>query len=57
MTLPLRLSEARHHSSAWSRGDQLVIMGGSGAAGESTDTVSNDGAVTSRSFRMKYKTG
>ena len=56
--LPLRLSEARYGSSAWARGDQLVIMGGgwSDAAGESSETVSSDRAVTNRSFRMKYET-
>ena len=56
--LPLTLSEERWGSSIWSRGDQLVIMGGvSVAARESSETLSSDGAVTSRSFRMKYKTG
>ena len=54
--LPLTLSEERVGSSAWARGDQLVIMGGSGAE-KSSETVSSDGAVTSRSFRMKYPTG
>ena len=57
--LPLTLSEDRLGSSAWARGDQLVIMGGRSDAAEgqeSSETVSSDGAVTSRSFRMKYKT-
>ena len=55
--LPLTLSEERYYSSGWARGDQLVIMGGwSGAAEESSETVSGDGAVTSTSFRMKYET-
>ena len=55
--LPLTLTEEREYSIAWSRGDQLVIMGGhSDAAVESSETVSSDGAVTSRAFRMKYET-
>ena len=55
--LPVTLSENRDDSSAWARGDQLVIMGGqSDAARESSETVSSDGAVNSRSFRMKYDT-
>ena len=57
--LPLSLSEERLYSSIWDRGDQLIIMGGdswSDAAGWSSEIVSSDGAVTSRSFRMKYKT-
>ena len=57
VTLPVRLSEERYGSSLWAHGDQLVIMGGqSDAARESSETVSSDGAVTSRSFKMKYKT-
>ena len=56
-TLPLTLTEERAYSSGWAHGDQLVIMGGySDAARESSEIVSSDGAVTSRSFRMKYKT-
>ena len=56
-TLPLTLLEERYGSSAWARGDQLVIMGGySDVAKESSETISSDGAVTSRSFRMEYQT-
>ena len=57
-TLPLRFSEERYSSSVWDRGDQLVIMGGTykGAAGETSERVSSDGAVTSSFFSMKYKT-
>ena len=56
-TLPVTLSEERWHSSGWARGDQLVIMGSSGAAWESSESVSSDGAVSRGSFAMKYKTG
>ena len=57
-TLPLRLPEERDDSSAWDRGDRLVIMGGSSyAARETSERVSSDGAVTSYLFRIKYKTG
>ena len=55
--LPLTLSEERHGSSLWARGDQLVIMGGfSDAAEESSESVSSDGAVSRGSFAIKYKT-
>merc|ERR1712110_162339 len=55
-TLPLTLSEARRGSSLWTRGDQLVIMGGDSDAASASETVSSDGAVTSSSFSMKYET-
>ena len=54
--LPLTLSEERRYSSLWDRGDQLGIMGGELPAEETSETVSSDGAVTSRSFPMHYKT-
>ena len=54
--LPLRLSEGRYGSMIWAHGGQLVIMGGSSDAGESSETVSSYGAVTTRSFGMKYRT-
>ena len=55
-TLPVTLSEERSASSSWDRGDQLVIMGGySSGAGESSERVSSDGAVSRGSFGMKYK--
>ena len=54
-TLPLTLSGERRYSSAWTHGDQLVIMGGSMySAARTSERVSSDGAITKSSFSMKY---
>ena len=58
VTLPLTLTEERVGSSAW-RGsqDSLVIMGGgSGAAMETSETVSSDGNSTRNTFNLNYPT-
>ena len=56
--LPLNLTEERRGSSIWrvSQDNSLVIMGGSGDAGRTSETVSSDGDNTRSTFKMKYPT-
>ena len=59
VTLPLTLTEERVASSVWrvSQDSSLVvIMGGYGAAKETSETVSSDGDSTRNTFNMKYPT-
>ena len=59
VTLPVRLTQERVESSAWSvsQDQSLVIMGGhSDAAKITSETVSSDGVSTRPSFDMKYPT-
>ena len=58
VTLPLNLTEKRQDSSVWivSQDNSLVIMGGAGSAGRTSETVSSDGDSTERTFKMKYPT-
>ena len=57
--LPVNLTQERLLSSVWSvsQDQSLVIMGSySGAARETSETVSSDGVSTRPSFNMKYPT-